>query len=93
MPATWNLRRRRTLSGGEKQRVAVARALVGRPSLLLADEPTGNLDTTTSASILDLLDGLHRSGLTVVVITHDQEVSRRAARRVAIVDGRLKAIA
>ncbi len=76
-----------TLSGGERQRVAVARALVGRPSLLLADEPTGNLDSKTSAQILDLFDDLHRQGLTLAVITHDPDVSARAQRRVQIKDG------
>ena len=76
-----------TLSGGERQRVAIARALVARPSLLLADEPTGNLDTGTAASVLDLFDELHAEGLTLAVITHDDDVSRRAQRRVRIVDG------
>lgn len=76
-----------TLSGGERQRVAVARALVGRPSLLLADEPTGNLDSQTTASILDMLDDLNRSGLTLAVITHDPEVARRAERQLTIRDG------
>lgn len=76
-----------TLSGGERQRVAVARALVGRPSLLLADEPTGNLDSKTSAQILDLFDDLHRQGLTLAIITHDADVSARAQRRVQIKDG------
>jgi putative ABC transport system ATP-binding protein len=76
-----------TLSGGERQRVAIARALVSEPALLLADEPTGNLDTVTAASILDLFDELHRDGLTLAVITHDEHVSRRAERRVRIVDG------
>lgn len=75
------------LSGGERQRVAIARALVGRPSLLLADEPTGNLDSGNAASILRLFDDLHSAGLTVVMITHDESVSRRAQRRVRIVDG------
>ncbi len=76
-----------TLSGGEKQRVAVARALVGKPSLLLADEPTGNLDSVTSAQILDMFDDLHALGITLAVITHDDDVSGRAERRVAIRDG------
>jgi putative ABC transport system ATP-binding protein len=78
-----------TLSGGERQRVAIARALAARPSLLLADEPTGNLDSATSATILDLFDELHADGLTLAVITHDDAVSRRAQRRVSLVDGRL----
>jgi putative ABC transport system ATP-binding protein len=78
-----------TLSGGERQRVAIARALVGGPSLLLADEPTGNLDSVTAASILDLFDSLHDQGLTLAVVTHDDAVSRRAQRRVRTVDGRL----
>lgn len=76
-----------TLSGGERQRVAVARALVGQPSLLLADEPTGNLDSKTSAQMLDLFDDLHRQGLTLAIITHDDDVSERARRRVQIKDG------
>lgn len=76
-----------TLSGGERQRVAVARALVGRPSLLLADEPTGNLDSKTSAKILDLFDDLHQQGLTLAIITHDGDVAERAQRRVQIKDG------
>ena len=76
-----------TLSGGERQRVAIARALVGRPSLLLADEPTGNLDSSTSAEILDLFDRLHADGLTLAVITHDDDVSDRAERQVHLKDG------
>jgi len=79
-----------TLSGGEKQRVAVARALVTRPALLLADEPTGNLDTASSSAVLDLFDELHESGLTLAVITHDLDVSERAAQRVRITDGVLR---
>lgn len=79
----------RTLSGGERQRVAVARALVSGPSLLLADEPTGNLDTEMSGEIMEVLDDLHAGGLTLAVITHDLEVSARAERAVRIVDGQL----
>ena len=77
------------LSGGERQRVAIARALVGSPSLLLCDEPTGNLDSKSSASILDLFERLNREGLTLVIVTHDENVAKRAARRVHIVDGQL----
>jgi macrolide transport system ATP-binding/permease protein len=75
------------LSGGECQRVGIARALVGAPSILLCDEPTGNLDSTSSASILDLFEELNRDGLTLVVVTHDEKVAGRAGRRVHIVDG------
>ena len=77
----------RQLSGGERQRVAIARAIAPRPSLLLCDEPTGNLDSKTTASILDLFDELRTDGLTLVVITHEEAVSRRADRRVDITDG------
>ena len=79
-----------TLSGGERQRVAIARAIVSEPLVLLADEPTGNLDSTNAGAILDLFDELHANGLTVAVITHDHQVSRRARRRVRIVDGCLQ---
>jgi putative ABC transport system ATP-binding protein len=81
------------LSGGERQRVAVARAVVSSPRVLLADEPTGNLDTHNSADVLDLFDELHADGLTLVVITHDLAVSARAQRRVRIADGRLTEMA
>lgn len=80
------------LSGGERQRVAIARAIVGRPSLLLCDEPTGNLDTVNSSTILELFQELRRDGLTLVIITHDQDVSRHAERRVSITDGILTAL-
>lgn len=81
------------LSGGEKQRVAIARALVGSPGLLLCDEPTGNLDSKNSASILDLFETLNQQGLTLVIVTHDEKVAQRASRRVHIIDGRLTELA
>ena len=77
------------LSGGEQQRVAIARALLGRPSLLLCDEPTGNLDTVNTESVLSLFEALGREGLTLVIITHDDGVAQHAQRVVRIVDGQL----
>ncbi len=75
------------LSGGQRQRAAIARALVGNPSVLLCDEPTGNLDSHTAEEVLALFEGLWHDGLTVVMITHDADVAGRAPRRVTIVDG------
>ena len=77
------------LSGGERQRVAIARAMVMRPRVLLADEPTGNLDTASGAQVLDLLDRLHGEGITLVVVTHDPGVARRAERVLLMTDGRV----
>jgi putative ABC transport system ATP-binding protein len=77
------------LSGGQQQRVAVARALVTRPALLLADEPTGNLDSASTDDVLELFDGLHATGRTIVLITHDHDVAERADRTVVVTDGRL----
>ena len=79
------------LSGGQQQRVAVARALARNPAVLLADEPTGNLDAQSTADVLRLLEELHREGRTVVLITHDPAVARRAPRQIAIAHGRIAA--
>lgn len=75
------------LSGGQRQRVAIARALVNKPSLILADEPTGNLDSTTSDEILKLFDEIHAAGNTLVVVTHEEEVARHAKRVIRLRDG------
>jgi putative ABC transport system ATP-binding protein len=81
------------LSGGEQQRVAIARALANSPSVVLADEPTGNLDTATSNEIITLLEQLADNGVAVIVVTHADHVARRARRRLLMRDGRLSAAA
>ncbi|HEX6644446.1 MAG TPA: ABC transporter ATP-binding protein [Gemmatimonadales bacterium] len=78
------------LSGGQRQRVAIARALVNRPSILLADEPTGNLDSTTSAEIMSVFDELHRLGQTVIMVTHEPDIAAFAERVVVLRDGRVE---
>ena len=77
------------LSGGQQQRVAIARALVTNPSLILADEPTGNLDSKTSLEIMEMFHELHRQGNTIVLITHDNDVAKQAQRAIHILDGRI----
>lgn len=77
------------LSGGQQQRVAIARALVTRPSLILADEPTGNLDSNTSKEIMEMFHELHRQGNTIVLITHDNDVAKQAPRSIHILDGKV----
>jgi putative ABC transport system ATP-binding protein len=79
------------LSGGQRQRVAVARALINRPSILLADEPTGNLDSNTGKDILALFDRLHKTGNTIILVTHDAEVASHARRVIRLRDGRVEA--
>lgn len=77
------------LSGGQQQRVAIARALAGTPRLILADEPTGNLDSTMARQIMDLMQQINENGTTIVMVSHDAELSRRARRRIHILDGRV----
>ena len=77
------------LSGGQRQRVAIARSIVMEPKVLLADEPTGNLDSTSGSEIIDLIEELNQGGLTLIVVTHDKEISRRSDRIVELLDGKI----
>ena len=75
------------LSGGERQRVAIGRSIIMRPALLLADEPTGNLDSRSGAEVTDILESLNREGITLLIVTHDSSMGDRARRRIRMVDG------
>ena len=77
------------LSGGQRQRVAIARALINKPAIILADEPTGNLDSATSVEIMDIFTGLHQQGNTIVMVTHEDDIAERAERRLVMRDGRI----
>ncbi|MFN8022479.1 MAG: ABC transporter ATP-binding protein [Acidimicrobiales bacterium] len=79
------------MSGGERQRVAIARAIVNRPSIILADEPTGNLDSTSGGAVMELISELHAEGHTILIITHDRELAASLPRRIAVRDGRIEA--
>lgn len=79
------------LSGGQRQRVAIARAMVNKPSIILADEPTGNLDSKTSIDIMGLLDEIHRNGNTVILVTHEEDIAKHAARIIRLIDGTVSA--
>ena len=91
--ADWAEHRPGEMSGGQKQRVAIARALIGRPKIILADEPTGALDSATSQQIMDILGEIHASGITVIVVTHEAEIAARAQRVIRLRDGKVEAAA
>jgi putative ABC transport system ATP-binding protein len=78
------------LSGGQRQRVAIARALVNDPSIVLADEPTGNLDSATSTEIMSVFESLHRAGQTIILITHEHDIAAHAHRQIHLKDGRIE---
>ena len=77
------------LSGGQRQRIAIARALVNNPSILLADEPTGNLDSKTSLEIMELFEQLHKKGITIIMVTHEEDIAKHAQRKIRIKDGKI----
>jgi len=77
------------LSGGQQQRVAIARALAGEPRMLLADEPTGNLDSSMAGQVMELLEDIHANGTTIVMVTHDPDLAERAERNIHLIDGRV----
>jgi len=87
----WEKHKPSELSGGQRQRVAIARALVNDPAIILADEPTGNLDSKTSVDIMGLLDEIHRNGNTVIVVTHEEDIAKHAARIIRLLDGTISA--
>jgi putative ABC transport system ATP-binding protein len=89
--ADWAEHRPSEMSGGQKQRVAIARALIAKPKIILADEPTGALDSTTSHQIMDLIGEIHASGITVIVVTHEAEIAARAQRTIRLRDGKVEA--
>ncbi len=89
--ADWAEHRPSEMSGGQKQRVAIARALIGKPKIILADEPTGALDSETSRQIMDLLAEIHASGITVIVVTHEADIAARAQRIIRLRDGKVEA--
>ena len=86
----WAEHRPSEMSGGQKQRVAIARSLIGKPRMILADEPTGALDSETSAQIMDLLAEIHQSGITILVVTHDRDVAARCQRVIRLKDGKVQ---
>ncbi|HUQ01495.1 MAG TPA: ABC transporter ATP-binding protein [Kofleriaceae bacterium] len=91
--AEWAEHRPSEMSGGQKQRVAIARALISKPKIILADEPTGALDSATSQQIMDLLGEIHASGITVIVVTHEADIAARAQRTIRLRDGKVEAAA
>jgi putative ABC transport system ATP-binding protein len=91
--AEWAEHRPSEMSGGQKQRVAIARALIGKPKIILADEPTGALDSATSQQIMDILAEIHASGITVIVVTHEHDIAARAQRVIKLRDGKVEAAA